>query len=109
MEPVATRCAIDPELGCVPRCLKPEGFEVDSAELHHFADASEHDYGAVSYLRLVDTTGTPHCSFLMSKSRLAPLKSTTIPRLELAAAVEAVKLDKLLCKELQMSLQTSVY
>lgn len=93
----------------VPRCLKPEGFEVESAELHHFADASEHGYGAVSYLRLVDTTGTPHCSFLMSKSRLAPLKSTTIPRLELAAAVEAVKLDKLLCKELQMSLQTSVY
>ncbi|KAK3722370.1 hypothetical protein QZH41_013692, partial [Actinostola sp. cb2023] len=93
----------------VPRCLKPEGFEVESAELHHFADASEHGYGAVSYLRLVDTTGTPHCSFLMSKSRLAPLKSTTIPRLELAAAVEAVKLDKLLCKELQMSLQTSFY
>ncbi|KAK3731436.1 hypothetical protein QZH41_013623, partial [Actinostola sp. cb2023] len=91
----------------VPRCLKPEGFEVESAELHHFADASEHGYGAVSYLRLVDTTGAPHCSFLMSKSRLAPLKSTTIPRLELAAAVEAVKLDKLLCKELQMSLQTS--
>ena len=36
-------------------------------------------------------------------------KSTTIPRLELAAAVEAVKLDQLLRKELQVPLQESVY
>lgn len=93
----------------VPRCLKPKGFETVSAELHHFADASEWAYGAVSYLRMVDNNGNIHCSFLMSKSRLAPLKPTTIPRLELAAAVEAVKLDKLLQKELQIPLQESVY
>jgi hypothetical protein len=89
----------------VPRCIKPKGFETASAELHHFADAPEQGYGAVSYLRMVDNNGTLHCSFLMSKSRLAPLKPTTIPRLELAAAVEAVKLDKLLRKELKIPLQ----
>ena len=93
----------------IPRCLKPKGFETASAELHHFADASEQGYGAVSYLRVVDNNGIIHCSFLKSKSRLAPLKPTTIPRLELAAAVEAVKLDKLLKKELQVPFQESVY
>ena len=60
----------------VPRCLKPKGFQATSAELHHFADASERAFGAVLYLRMVDNNGKPHCSFLISKSRLAPLKST---------------------------------
>ena len=93
----------------VPRSLKPKSFEMVSAELHHFADASERAYGAVSYLRMVDDDCNTHCSFLMARSRLAPLKSTTIPRLELAAAVEAVKLDKLLKMELELPLQESVY
>ena len=93
----------------IPRCLKPKDVETVSAELHHFADASERAYGAVSYLRMVDDDGNSHCSFLMSKSRLAPIKPTTIPRLELAAAVEAVKLDKLLQRELEIPLQESVY
>ena len=93
----------------IPRCLKPQGFETVSAELHHFADVSEQGYGAVSYLRMTDAHENLHCAFLMSKSRLASLKTTTIPRLELAAAVEAVKLDKLLSEELQIPLRKSVY
>lgn len=93
----------------IPCCLKSKCFETVSAELHHFADASERAYGAVSYLCMVDNSGNSHCSFLMSKSRLAPLKPTTIPRLELAAAVEAVKINKLLQKELEVPLQESVY
>ena len=80
----------------VPRCLEPKGFQAACAELHHFADALGWAFRAVSYLRLVDNNGNPYCSFLMSMSRLAPLKSTTIPRLELAAPVESVKLHQLL-------------
>ena len=35
----------------VARCLKPAGFgEETSAQLHHFADASEGGYGTVTYL-----------------------------------------------------------
>ena len=78
----------------VPRCVKPtHGEAIVKAQLHHFADASERAYGAVSYLRLTDTDGRHHCSFMMAKAKLAPLKMTTIPRLELAAAEVAVKLD----------------
>ncbi|KAK0131909.1 hypothetical protein N1851_033296 [Merluccius polli] len=39
----------------VPRCLKPKDYGVASrAELHHFSDASESGYGAVSYIRQDD-------------------------------------------------------
>ena len=88
----------------VERCLKPDGFGViTSSPLHHFADASEIGYGSVSYLRLVNGRNEAHCSFLCAKSRVAPLKMITIPRLELSAAVTAVKEDRLLKRELEIS------
>jgi len=34
-----------------------------------------------------------HCSFVLGKSRVTPLKVVSIPRLELEAAVVAVKLN----------------
>lgn len=40
---------------------------------------------------------------------MAPLKSITIPRMELTAAVVASRMDKLWKKELQMPLQESVF
>ena len=48
----------------VPRCFKPPGFSpLVNVQLHHFSDASEIGFGAVSYLRIVDEKGAPHCSF----------------------------------------------
>ena len=93
----------------IPRCVKPDGIAISTMQLHHFADASERAYGAVSYLRLVDIDGKVHCSFLMAKSKLAPLRATTIPRLELAAAVVAVKLDQIIRHEMQLPLMESVF
>ena len=88
----------------VERCLKQDGFGViTSNQLHHFADASEIGYGSVSYLRLVNARNEAHCSFLCAKSRVAPLKMITIPCLELSAAVTAVKQDRLLKRELEIS------
>ena len=58
-------------------------------------------YGAVSYLRVVNTRGDIHCSFVLGKSRLAPLKPTTIPRMELSAAVVATRLEKMIQEELE--------
>ena len=57
-----------------PQCFRPPNFnEVQQSELHHFADTSDQGYGAVSYLRQIDTNGKIHCSLVMAKSRLAPL------------------------------------
>ncbi|XP_078344097.1 uncharacterized protein LOC144629756 [Oculina patagonica] len=87
----------------VERCVKPAGFGViSSSQLHHFSDASEAGFGSVSYLRLTNEQGDVHCSFLCSKSRVAPIKSITIPRLELSAATVSVKQDKVLRRELEI-------
>ncbi|KAJ8333724.1 hypothetical protein SKAU_G00410430 [Synaphobranchus kaupii] len=94
----------------VNRCVRPVDFgPVATAQLHHFSDASESGYGTVSYLRLSSEDGRVHCSFVMGKSRVAPLKQTTIPRMELTAAVVAVNTDKMLRRELQMDLLNSAF
>lgn len=85
----------------IPRCYKPDKFGmIKNAEVHHFSDASTSGYGCASYLRLVDTDNQVHCTLLMGKARVAPLKSVTIPRLELQAAVTAAQTSKLITTEL---------
>ena len=94
----------------IRRCLKPPDFgEAITAQLHHFADASEKGYGAVTYLLLHNSHLQTHTSFIMGKSRVAPLKPVTIPRMELTAAVVAVCMDKLWSRELRLPLQDSVF
>lgn len=94
----------------IQRCLKPARFgAITSAQLHHFADASEMGYGVVTYLCVQNEKGEIHCSFLIGKSRVSPLKQTTIPRLELRAVAVAVKMDMLMKRELQMSLKESLF
>ena len=76
----------------VNRCYKPKQFEkVAKMEIHHFSDASSTGYGQVSYMQIVNKLGHVHCSFLLGKARVAPLKVITLPRLELSAAVHSVK------------------
>jgi hypothetical protein len=86
----------------IQRCVKPEGFgNVMLVEIHHFSDASTLGYGQCSYLRLVNEKQQVHCSLLMGKARVCPLKVVTIPRLELTAALVSVKVSKFLRRELQ--------
>lgn len=92
----------------VERCIKPADFCLVTAQLHHFSDASQVGYGTVSYLRF-ENGDKVHLAFLLGKARVAPLKQTTIPRLELTAAVLAVHIDQLLQKELHLKLETSVF
>lgn len=94
----------------VDRCLKPPNFgAVISHEIHTFSDASEKGYGAASYLRSKGGNGEIHCAFLLGKSRLAPLKRMTIPRLELSAATLAARLDAMLRKELEIKIDKSLF
>ncbi|TKS65758.1 hypothetical protein D9C73_028515 [Collichthys lucidus] len=94
----------------VDRCIKPNNCgAITSAQLHHFSDASESGYGCVTYLRLINTRHEVHISFIMGKSRVAPLKQTTMPRMELTAAVLAVRMDTFLRAELQLQLESSIF
>lgn len=94
----------------VDRTIKPANYgHILTAQLHHFSDASEIGYGTVSCLRLTNVKGHVHCAFMVGKSRVAPLKQITMPRMELTAAVMAVNMDKVLRKELQLKLQDSTF
>ena len=82
----------------IPRLLL-----ADSANaLHVFADASPKAYGAVVYIQRGNQS-----SLVISKSRVAPLKQQSLPRLELMAAVIAARLGSFVMDSLD--LKTNIY
>ncbi|KAK9717597.1 Pao retrotransposon peptidase [Popillia japonica] len=56
-------------------------------KLHGFADVSESAFGACIYVRSIDCEGNVRVNLLCAKSKVAPVKSQTMPRLELYDAV----------------------
>lgn len=69
-------------------------------ELHGFCDASERAYGACVYLRSTDHHGNVQIQLLTAKSKVAPLKTQTIPRLELSGALLLASLIAIVRQEL---------
>ena len=76
----------------LPRCYF-QGIQVKviSCSLHGFGDASSKAYAAVIYLD-VTTTVAGYLKSVASKSRVAPVKELTIPRLELLATLVLARL-----------------
>ena len=66
-------------------------------QLYAFADASTKAYGAVVYVCWNQET-----SMVMPKSRVAPIKKVTLPRLELMAAVMAIRLVQFIKSAIQL-------
>ena len=83
--------------------------EIKNVELHTFADTSTKSYGGCSYLRVLNVDGLIKCLFVMGKSNVAPLKSISIPRLELTAAVLAAKLSAFIVRELEFEFSRIVF
>ena len=63
----------------------------NSIQIHGFADASKIAYGACIYLR-INTNNGVYIRLVTAKTRIAPLKQETIPRLELMAALTLAQL-----------------
>lgn len=94
----------------IPRCYHPCNFgTIVRVELHHFSDASNTGYGSCSYIRYVNENQEVHCSLVMAKARVAPTKITSIPRLELSAAVVAARMSVMLRSELEMEIDEEFF
>ena len=84
-----------------PRSTKPLN-AVGAPILVIFSDASEDAYGACAYVRWRKLDGSYESRLLLAKSRLAPTKKITIPRLELNGALLAARLKKFISKEMRL-------
>lgn len=70
---------------CVRRRILGDDSDAE-VQLHGFCDASERAYGACIYAQSVHRNGDAQAYLICAKSRVAPIKTISIPRLELCGA-----------------------
>ncbi|XP_062704433.1 uncharacterized protein LOC134286777 [Aedes albopictus] len=77
----------------IPRCYFQSPFPTnfDRLELHVLVDASDSAYACVAYYRLETESGV-QVALIGAKTKVAPLKVLSIPRLELKAAILGVRM-----------------
>ncbi|XP_058828010.1 uncharacterized protein LOC131687931 [Topomyia yanbarensis] len=89
----------------VPRCFFGNFTtpEVDEIEIHVFTDASVAACACVVYLRMAHSGGS-WCSLVAAKTKVAPLRALSIPRLELQAAMMGARLLHNVCSALTLNI-----
>ncbi|UYV69365.1 hypothetical protein LAZ67_6003331 [Cordylochernes scorpioides] len=98
------------QLGClrtvrIPRWLGLMG--IQDIQLHGFSDASEDAYAAAVYIRINGSDGI-RANLVAAKTRLAPVRRISIPRLELCAAVLLTRLITHILTVMRLDLGTIV-
>ncbi|XP_062716205.1 uncharacterized protein LOC134291874 [Aedes albopictus] len=94
----------------IPRCYFP-GYDpksLETLELHVFVDASAQAFAAVAYLRIIDR-GQIRVALVASKTKVAPLRGLSIPRLELMAALLGARLRKTIEENHSLKVQKTYF
>ena len=89
----------------IPRCLKNRSDVPLSRTLHCFCDASTDGYGTVVHLRTEYPSGSVDVTFVVGKSRVAPVKFVSIHRLELQAALLGSRICASISKPLGLGME----
>lgn len=83
------------------------GSDTVQCELHGFADASTVAYAAVVYIRVLSLSDEITIRLLTAKSKVTPLKTMSVPRLELSAAALLARLIEYVRESLSLKSITS--
>lgn len=84
----------------IPRWIKMTG--ASQLQLHAFCDASIKAYAAAIYSRTIDENQRIQVNLLIAKTRVAPIKPVTLPRLELCGAVLLYRLLKQVIEDMKV-------
>lgn len=88
----------------IPRWIHAGSNDAQQLSLHTFCDASKNAYSSVVFLKCVQNDQV-FIHLLAAKSRVAPIKKMTIPRLELLAAVIGTRLCTSVKNNLKLDLE----
>ncbi|XP_050059728.1 uncharacterized protein LOC126551013 [Aphis gossypii] len=95
------------EVPLVPRYL---GTEIDyEIQIHGFADASLLAYGACLYIRCSSRDNVHVTKLICAKSKIAPLKVISLPRLELCATVILARLANKVLPKLKLNIKNKYF
>ena len=83
----------------IPRCMTLS--HAEDLSLHVFCDASKSAYATCIFLRS-ETANSVSCQLVQARSKVAPMKNTSIPRLELLACCIGARLAKSVVIDLQL-------
>ncbi|XP_044741951.1 uncharacterized protein LOC123302922 [Chrysoperla carnea] len=78
-------------------------------ELHGFSDSSTKAYGCAIYLKSVDSNGYFLVRLICAKSRVAPIKPISLPRLELCACVLSARFMKTVRQALTVKIEQAYF
>jgi len=92
----------------IPRCILGSG-NICRLEVHGFSDASIVAYGACLYLRTINERHECNIRLICAKSRVAPLKTISLPRLELCGAQLLARLSNKIITKLNIQINEKYF